>query len=82
MMREPYKGNILQGAQYPGKRQTLRYIDAKEPPHYPMPAIPLEAVWRGRQLTKYETLCVIWNKVTHHAYVAWWFVPPNDCKRA
>lgn len=42
-MRKPYKGNILLGWQNPGKKQTLRYIDGKEPPHYPVPAI--RCVW-------------------------------------
>lgn len=34
------KGNILCGSQNPGKTQSLRYIDGKEQPNYPVPAIP------------------------------------------
>lgn len=33
------RGNILHGEQNPGRKQTLRYIDGKEPPNYPMPAL-------------------------------------------
>lgn len=32
------KGNILCGSQNPGKTQSLRYIDGKEQPNYPVPA--------------------------------------------
>jgi len=33
------KKNILLGSQNPGRKQSLRYIDGKEPSHYPVPDI-------------------------------------------
>lgn len=39
------KGNILCGSQNPGKTQSLRYIDGKEQPNYPVPAVILHVYW-------------------------------------
>lgn len=33
------EANLLVGSQPPGKHVTLRYIDGKEPPRFPVPAI-------------------------------------------
>jgi len=73
-----------------GKQYARRYAAGELPPYYPVPAIPLAVKWYSKEVTHYETLCIVHRIHVDrwHAYVGWWaeeIIPagedehPSDC---
>jgi len=57
-----------------GIEYARRYAAGEFLPYYPVPAIPLAAKWYSKEVTHYETLCIVHRMHVDKwcAYVGWW----------